>query len=84
MVIDPAPHYPRTFYLDTEQSDTELEQLRQAMQGQPLGYTTSTPDGTPATVVTAETAHALEVGIAELNRRERRARARAERRAARR
>ena len=72
MVIDPHPYAARTFDLGQEQTDAELEELRDRMRGKPVGWATTTATGTPAVVVTEATAHALEVGRAELSRRERR------------
>lgn len=83
MVIDPHPYGARIFSLGEEQAEPELERLRRRMQDQAVGFSTPTANGGTAVVVQSETAHELEVGRAELNRRERRARARAERRAAR-
>ena len=82
MVI-PEPTQPAIFFSLEERhehADEELQELADRMRGKPIGWSTTSASGWPATVVNAETAHAAEVGKAELSRRERRAAARAARR----
>lgn len=99
MVIDPPRTFPlegtAAIYSASSDGFTILEEadVQRIAPGErfiggpawelPIGTPFRTTAGEPGVVVTEEVAHAFEVGRSELSRRERRARARAARRAGR-